>query len=225
MEEKLRASGKTTGAEIGSELAKENEELATADTPEETEHKWRNPGFQRMRLDWRNEDRLVIDRVKTLVGNRLLQDFDEAYMLIYDIYDVVREKTVEPGTGEILLDNQGFPIWKRNSSGLFIEDFTKLTLREKEHFMFALTTRIVLWQQQAADAWGEAMFAKVEWEEQFDIGFTTSRGTDEARTSKGRMDSRDERYFAILLSWYSRKADALIRSMELLTQRLKDTMV
>lgn len=225
LEEKTRVSGKTAAQEIGKELAKANDELATADLPEETAKSFRNPGFQQMRIDWRSEDRLIMDRVKNLVSTRLLQEFDEAYMLIYEIYDVVRDKEVDPKTGEIVLDNQGFPKWKRNVSGQFEEDYTKLTLRQKEHFMFALTTRIFLWEQQAADAWGEAMFAKVEWEEQFDSGFTGSRGTDESRTSKGRMDSREERYFAVLLSWYSRKADALIRSMERLSQRLKDTMV
>ena len=222
--EKTRVSGKTAAQEIGKELAKANDDLVSADLPEETEKKWRNPGFQQMRIDWRSEDRLIMDRVKNLVSTRLLQEFDEAYMLIYEIYDVVREKDVNLQTGEVLLDNQGFPKWKRNISGQFEEDYTKLTLRQKEHFMFALTTRIFLWEQQAADAWGEAMFAKVEWEEKFDSGFTGGRGTDEARTSKGRMDSREEKYFAILLSWYSRKSDALIRSMQLLSQRLKDTM-
>ena len=103
-----------------------------------------------------------------------------------------------------------------------MEDFSKLRQPQKEHFMFSLTTRLFLWQQQAADVWAEAMFAKAQWEERFSIGYDAGRGgTIEGRTAKGRIDAREERYFAVLMSVHSRKADALVRSLELLTQRLK----
>jgi hypothetical protein len=38
------------------------------------------------------------------------------------------------------------------------------------------------------------------------------------------MEAADERYFAIFESVLSRKADAIVRSMERLSQRLKDVM-
>lgn len=72
------------------------------------------------------------------------------------------------------------------------------------------------------------MFSKAQWEERFALAFndTTAGGrkTDEAMTQKARAGSRDERYFAIFESLYSRKADALVRSLERLGQRLKDSL-
>jgi hypothetical protein len=81
------------------------------------------------------------------------------------------------------------------------------------------------WEQRAADAWGEAMFAKAQWEERFAIDYDAPfTGTIEDRTAKGNIGAREERYFAIFLSLYSRKADAVVRSLALLGQRLKDSM-
>ena len=92
--------------------------------------------------------------------------------------------------------------------------------------MVDLTINLVFWEQRAADAWGESMFAKASWEERQAIGYDApTRGTVDDRHAKGTIDSREERYFAILQAYRSRKADAMVRSMERLAQRLKDSMV
>lgn len=211
-------SNEKTLEEVVAEEAAENENLVEQVLPDEEAKKWRTPGFSRMRVEWRGEDRPVVDRVKAVVESKLYTEFADAYALIYEIFELVRN--------QIGVDERGDPVWERDANGNFVEDFSKMRPKEKEHFMFALTTRLFLWQQQAADAWGEAMFAKAQWEERFSIGYDAGRaGTIEGRTAKGKIDAREERYFAVLLSVYSRKVDALVRSMELLTQRLKDSMV
>ncbi len=188
--------------------------------------KWRTPGFQRMRLDWSSDDREVLNRAKSTAEGRLYREFPEVYRLLYRVYDVVRTAEVNPDTGEILMDQWGLPRWQKDSVGSYLEDFSKLGIKEKEDILFTITTHLVEWQQLAADAWGEAMFAKAQWEERFSIGYDAPMsGTIEARTAAGRLDSRDERYFALFISLYSRKADALMRSIELLGQRVKDSMV
>ncbi len=204
------------------------EVLQAADNPaaddETPPRKWRTPGFQRMRLDWNTEDHAILDRAKASSDGRLLREFADAYRMLNRVYDVVRTKATGPD-GEILKDQFGLPLWKKSQLGGFEEDFTKLSLKEKEDFLFAITTHSFEWQQLAADAWGEAMLAKAQWEERFSIGFNEPvSGTVEDRTAAGRLDARDERYFALFLSMYSRKADALVRSVELLAQRLKDSM-
>jgi hypothetical protein len=210
-------NGQPTVEDVTRDESAENENLTEVSVPEDDAKKWRTPGFQRMRIEWKGEDRPIVDRVKAVVESKLYTEFADAYALIYEVFELVRNETGH--------DAAGNPIWERDTAGNFVEDFSKLTLKQKEHFMFALTTRLFLWQQQAADAWGEAMFAKAQWEERFSIGYDAGKGgTIEGRTAKGRIDAREERYFGVLLSLYSRKADALVKSLELLTQRLKDSM-
>lgn len=69
------------------------------------------------------------------------------------------------------------------------------------------------------------MFAKALWTESFSHYFDEPmRGTVDDRTAKGNVKSAEERYFALYLSSVSRKADALVKSMDRLTLRLRDTM-
>ncbi len=219
-----RASGKTAAVEETEAKAKEFDTLTSVDLPEEESRKWKSPGFQRMRMNWRSEDRSVMDRAKGAVDGWIQREFADAYRLLYQVYSQVRIQSCTPD-GEPLVDSTGNPMWERDDSGGYIEDFNRLTLKDKENLMFALTTRLVFWEQRAADAWGEAMFSKAMWEESHAIGFDAPRqGTVDNRNAKATIDSREERYFAILMTYRSRKADALVRSLSLLSQRLKDSM-
>ena len=221
----IRASGKTASEEETEAKSKEFETLSQATLPEEESRKWKSPGFQRMRMDWRSEDRTVMDRAKGAVDGWMQREFADAYRLLYQVFSQVREQEVN-ADGELVVDHLGNPVWRRDENGQFVEDFNRLTIKDKENFMFSLTTRLVFWEQRAADAWGEAMFSKAMWEESYAVGYDAPRsGTVDNRNAKATIDSREDRYFAILLTYRSRKADALVRSLALLSQRLKDSMM
>lgn len=58
------------------------------------------------------------------------------------------------------------------------------------------------------------------------VGFIspTGRVTVEERTQRGRVYAAEDRYHAIFRSAVNRSAEALVRSMELIGQRLKDSL-
>lgn len=211
-------------------LAEESKGMDTpmeVETHEERTREMKTPGFARMRTDWEGPDAATVKGVIEVVNNRLLVTFADAYQIIYEVYEIVREPEVDEH-GEVITDRHGFPVWRRTASGAPVEDFTRMTVRQKENILFQITTRVFDWEQRAADVWGEAMFAKAQWEEAFAEGFThakdTKRITDEMGTQHARISAREERYLAIFKSLYSRKADALVRSLTLLGQRLKDVL-
>jgi hypothetical protein len=223
---KKRASGQTAASEEALEAAREIEQPMESTMPEdERRSKHRTPGFTRMRTDWNTDARAVLSRAQSAVEMRIMANFGDVYRVMNRVYDLVREPEVDMKTGEILTDQYGLTQWRRDEYGGFIEDFTRLTRAQKEDLMFQITTRMFDWEQRAADAWGEAMLAKAAFEEQFAIDFDAPmHGTVDDRRAAGSIGARDERYFAIFVSLYSRKADALVKSMERLGQRLKDSM-
>lgn len=222
----MRASGQTAAnEEAKAEVESLTEPPETEVLPEERGRSFRTPGFSRMRTDWNRDDRMVIRRAQESVEGRILANFEDAYQVMYEVYDLVRTPQVNEETGEILKDKWGFTLWKKNVSGSYEEDWTRLTNKERTNLLFTLTTRLFEWEQRAADAWGEAMFAKAQFEERFAIGFDEPMaGTVDDRRAHANIEAREERYFAIFLTLYSRKADALVRTMGLLGQRLKDSM-
>lgn len=189
-----------------------------------------NPGFARMRTRWGTQEQEVITYALGQCERELMMEFSDVYGILNEFFEIVREREVDPDTGEVMTDQYGLPRWRTDPYGMWIEDWSRLTERDKEHFLYKITTRLVLWQQRASDLWGEAMFAKANWEERFAHAFINAEGsgrrpTVEDRTQEGHDGARDERYLAIFMSLRSRKAESLVRSMELLAQRLKDTSV
>lgn len=186
----------------------------------------RTPGFSRMRVNWHASDAQMINEIKKVADDRVLVHFADAYAILNDLYEIVREPECD-ADGVIVLDRHGWPVWARNESGMFIEDYSRLGVKERERFVFQITTRMFDWEQRAADAWAEAMFSKAQWEERFSLSFfdTTEGGrkTDEAMTQRGRLGSREERYFALFQSFFSRKCEALVRSMDRISLRLSQT--
>lgn len=209
------------------EEVRQAEQPAEVEVHEDRTRETKTPGFSRMRTEWHGEDAAQIRSLRAIVEGRILSLFPDAFVLMNDLYEIVREPLRDPDTGFPLTDAHGFTVWARTESGAFIEDYSRLGIREREDFLFRITTNIFEWRQVAADMWGDAMFAKAQWEEAMSAGFTqpTGRLTVDDRTHRGRMNSTDERYFAIFQSLLSRRADAVVDSMILLSQRLKDTLI
>lgn len=226
----MRESGRTAAEEetarASAELIRDIKVELPEEKPKATQKDLRTPGFSRMRMVWNSADKRIIESAKAAVEGALVRNFEDAYLVMNQIYELIRAPETDSVTGQPLRNNFGFVIWKRTPSGSFEEDWTRLTVRSKESLLFTITTRLFDWKQRAADVWGEAMFAKAQWEERYSIAYDAPMsGTIEDRTAHANVDAREERYFAIFTTLYSRKADALVGVMELLGQRIKDSML
>lgn len=230
MTDPVRASGETQSAEVTQELAERLDEPMEIEhsmphLPEEIRPNFRTPGFSRMRTDWAGPEGEVVRGILRSIDSQVVQIFTDAYMVMNDLFDVVRTPVTMPD-GTIVRDEHGFPMWQRTTSGDWDEDWSRLTRLQKEDFLFKITTRLFAWEQRAADSWTEAMLAKAQWEERFSIAYRApAKGTIEDRTATGKADSSDERYWAVYAAAFSRKADSVVRVMQLLGQRLKDSLV
>lgn len=208
------------------ESSKAAETLMEVRVHEDETRELKTPGFSRMRTEWSKDDNGKINDLRMIVDKQILRLFPDAFVIMNDVWEIVREQEFSPETGEVKTDWHGLPVWRRTDAGSYIEDYSLLTDRQKENFLFQITMGLFEWKQTSADLWGEAMFAKAQWEEALAWGFSTPTGrlTVEDRTQKGRIHSQDERYFAIFRTLLSRRADAIVNSLELLGQRIKDTL-
>jgi hypothetical protein len=219
---KQRQSGLTAAQESALAAGKGADSPLDSDIEHTT--KFRSPGFSRMRTEWKPEDAIILTKAKLAAEDRLVLEFADAYRVLAHIYDIVRTPLIVED--EVQKDRHGWTVWAKDEYGSFIEDWSKLTHDKRDTILFTLATRLYDWEQKAADAWGEAMFAKGQWEETYSIGFDAPMtGTVNDREATGRIHSADERYFAIQMTFYSRKADALVRAMTRIADRLRDTLI
>jgi hypothetical protein len=184
-------------------------------------------GLSRMRTTWRPEDAEALAGIHQIVDNELLVHFAGAYQVMNEIWDIVREPVVLTG-GEVQTDVNGWTVWARNELGDYIEDYSKLSHKDVEHFLFKITTRLFEWEQASARLWGDSMSAKALWEMALARGYrdarTSGARTVEDRIQAARLASEDDRFFGIFQTTLSRHADAIVRSTQLLGQRLKDVL-
>lgn len=221
-----RASGQTVTEEVTQEQAAELDQRPSPELPDERERKFQKSGFSRMRLNWNEDQQSFVSLMHRTIDRRLMDNFSDAYELMWELYSVIREPVMH--NGEPVRDSDGLVQWKRTPTGQFVEDWSKLTIRERERFLYQLTTRLFTWEQRATEAWAESMYAKVTWEQTFAAGYDRlgdGKDTIEGRTARGKLVAKEDHFLAIFMTYYSRKADALVRSLERLSQRLKDVHV
>lgn len=213
--------------EIVQEISAEGDRSMEVEVHEDRTREFSSTSLARMRFSWDGADRDAMAAIHDRVDGLMLEAFGSAYQIMNDLYEIVREPEIDRN-GEIRLDGRGWRVWRVNGSGAFVEDWSRLGHHDLQNFLFRITTSLFAWEQAAASIWGDSMFAKAAWEESLAIGYTESREnggrTVEDRTQAARLASRQERLFGIFQSMLSRKADALVRSMTTLAQRLKDVL-
>jgi hypothetical protein len=226
---KRRSSGRTTAQENTAEVSLSVLEPAGGPNDkmsdmERTVIRFRSPGFAGLSLNWTRENNNVLARARALAQQWLDQNYGDVLRMMNEIFDIVREKQTD-AVGEILLDANGFPIWKTNKYGRPIEDWGKLTRAQRDTYLFSIVTNLFMWRQRAADAWLEAMAAKAQWDEAYSGHFESLvSGTIEDREAHGKVQAQEERMFAILLEYRRRLADALIKDMDQMARTLMDSL-
>lgn len=193
------------------------------DLPPDRTRMFTHVNFSRMRTAWAQADLIVIEEIRRRADDLIFGRFVEAFALIDRVYTCVRFRAAD-SKGEPLSDRRGHPVWERNEAGLPREDWSRVTDRDRSNWIDEITLHLFQQEQDAAILWGDAMFAKGIWEEVFARAYVApDKGTIDDRTQAGHLASMEDRYFAVFQSVVSRRADAVVRSMERIGQRLKDT--
>lgn len=213
--------------EIIKEITEGADESLTVDPHADRTREFTHTSLSRQRWSWDPDDQRAIDGIHQIIDNEMLRRFSGAYQIMNDLYEIVREPEVTD-QGEIVTDANGWTVWATTSSGAYREDWYRLGHKDMANFIFRIVTGLFAWEQTAAEIHGDSLFAKAMWEEAVAIQYKTARDTGqktvEDRTQAARRLSQDQRLFGIFQAVMSRRADALVRSMSLLSQRLKDVL-
>lgn len=207
-------------------LAHEADKPLAVDIDPDRTRETATAGFSRMRTEWRPGEGAEVAGIVQQAQGIIYRAFPDAYLVMNELWMLVREPVVDQSTGEIQTNLFGWPEWQKHPSGAYVEDYTRLANREKDDFLLRITTGLLEWEQKASTLWLESMLAKGRWEESMASGFVspTGRVTVEERTQRGRAYAAEDRYHAIFRAAVSRSADSLIRSLERIGQRLKDSL-
>jgi hypothetical protein len=198
----------------------------SVETPGDRETRFKFRGMARMPTRFKEDDRIMMIRVHKVVRQQIEAKFQDLIDLTYHILSQVRVMRRNED-GSVVPDENGYPTWERTETGSFIEDWSVFRGREREKYIFQISTNIIEWDRLSTEAWAEAMFAKARWREEFSDGYISfkadgKRDRIEDREAAATLAASEDYYFAILASYYSRMAENLVRDVRELGQRLKD---
>jgi hypothetical protein len=229
-----RASGRTT-AEVTAHahVAEHDTEPATVRPPEASTKKFDFTGFSRIRTEWRQKDLDALARVNHQVEDALVARFRSLYKTRESIFWQVRIARAKDG--EPRLDRHGLVMWRKHpenhpDAGEYIEDWSLMTDGFRRQMLDRIVNYLFDWQMAAEELRAQALYARASYEEMFAVGFeslppiTATRPTVDDREQRAKLESAEERLFALFVTQLSRQADALVRSAERLEQRLKDLL-
>jgi len=226
-----RQSGETAAQQLSREASRISQEplgiseglVASPMDLEPHKRRFRSPNFQRLRVDWSTEDQITLTKAREAANKRLQKEFADAFHIMNRLYDVIRLPILIDGKPK--RDENGWIVWQIDEYNYPIENWERLTHSIKDDLLYSITSKLFNWEQLSQDAWAEAMYSRANWEHAFSEAFDElMAGTVQDREARGRLGSVDERLFAVFLSTYSRKTEALVRSMDRLALRLRDTL-
>lgn len=206
------------------DLRKEQDAPTEVELHEDRTKEFKGPNFSRMRTDWDGPNGEFVRRMLSTADGVIHKEFADAFTVMNDLYCIVRTPVVD-GNGVLVTDQYGYNTYRQSPFGGPEEDWSKLTKRDRETFLLKISSRLLDWEQTSQNLWGEAMFAKLAYEEAFAAGYLAaiSRRAENDRVQSGRAAASDDRNLGVFKTLLSRKAEAVVRSMNLICQRLKDT--
>lgn len=183
-------------------------------------------GFQRMKMDLQGSEKDVLNSMILYMEKLIRSEFAEEYAIMNDLHWIVREQVEIDG--EPQYDQWGYPEYVKAPDGSYVEDWSLLTQKQVKHFIFRIINSTFAGEQKSVNAWGKALLAKTRYEEAFAVQFDNHpnpKATNEVRKEHAEGTAIDYKYYAVLQTWYSRKAEGVIKRMDALHQRLKDSLV
>lgn len=199
----VRASGLTAGQETAEDEARAlSDPIDPRQLPEERK---RGTTFARLRLDWDPEVAELRGQALAAVNETMDMLFGGAYAFLNDVID------------QVTVIENGRTVWR----------WSLLTRGEREDLILTLTVQLVGWKEKVADlSKGDSMYAKAAWTYRFATSFDNADDvkTVDGKQARANVESAADKHFAIFKGQVAARAEALVGTLELFGQRLKDVL-
>lgn len=145
--------------------------------------------FTKIRFSWRPEDKAILDRVR-IAANIKFKEMNEALVSTIDAFFATLwvPETHLP---------DGRTVWKLDSSGNHVEDWSQLTGQDIEQTLMNLQRIKLSVAPMVNDLFLDALYAKHVASDVYDDTYTSLLdGTQNDRTARSNRESREDRYHA-----------------------------
>ena len=182
--------------------------------------------FSKLKFEWRDSDRMILDQVRAAASRAFVEGFGDAIRVLDRFYESVRIPEANEH-GIVKTDVDGRPIWQTDpETGRPLEDWDNLTGQDIERCLFDLARIRLYLGPQVNELQTEAMFAKrIHRDVHDDAYLGPVQGTVADRTAQANRKSRQDDYHALYRYMIWSQADTFLRelsNMQRFLERLRD---
>lgn len=169
--------------------------------------------FSKIEFKWRTSDHQILEQIKAASDRVFREMYDEAITAMDIFYASLRIAEVND-SGIVLLDSGGRVLWQKDSRGLEIEDWGRLTGDDLEKCLFDLTRLKLALAPQLNELLLEAVFAKHIADDAHQDGYAELiDGTIGDRNSHASRKGRQDKYHAFFRYWLYLQAHTFMSEM------------
>ena len=162
-----------------------------------------------LKLDWSPEEKLVVERIKTLINDEINREFAKAFSIEKQMLDKVR-----------MLGTDG--TWMLNQDGSIYEDWNRITTQDMDNFVQDATVYILYSSETVSNSFTEAVFAKNVLGDAYDDYYAQiPAGTTKDKEARAKRSTRQDRWFANYKALKYRRGKEVIENLETHVRRIE----
>jgi hypothetical protein len=180
--------------------------------------------FSKVEFRWRTDDRQILDQIRIAATEVFWSQFEHAVTVVDKFYASVRvADTRVVGNHELVnTDAQRRVIFKKDSTGQYAEDWSRLTGQDIEVCLLDLSRLKLVLSQQLTELLNEAVFAKHIYDDAYQEGYASLiEGTQGDRNARASRESRVDKYHAYFRYYLYSQSEAFMRELSDLMRRLE----
>jgi hypothetical protein len=168
----------------------------------------------KVKPDWKQDDRLVIDQLKSAAEMVVADLYGASFQLLDEIYTSVRTARVNKH-GQVITDKDGRPVWERNPDGTYVEDWKSLDGYDIERTLLKLQELKIVTSQRVQELFLETAYARYVYQDEYHAAFESPvQGTNPQREAVANRKARDDRYNYLYRYWIYSNAQVFEREIK-----------
>ena len=168
--------------------------------------------FDKIEFRWRRDDEKIIEQIQAGVDTLFGQLFQDSFNVVDDLYGSMR--VPEEENGIVKTDGAGRVVWKTDSRGREIEDWSQLTGQDIEKAILDITQIKLILAPRLNDLLLEAVFARhIADDATHDAYAAVIEGTVAEKNAYASRVARQDKYHAFFRYYLYSQAEVFMKEL------------
>lgn len=159
-------------------------------------------------IEMGEQDRADMEYILSEIDKQIAWEYAQAFALEGNLLAKVRA--------------QANGMWLQNPDGSFVEDWSRIDLKDMEKFIQAASSETFFASQKVINNYAEAVFAKYSYDDAYEDEYVAIlHGTINDKTARAKRRTQKERWIALYKTLYYKRAKEVVDRLDAHVRRVE----